>query len=118
MIYRNSDIARTIEWQPDGNQKAGDIARQFLTGESELLELASARTSAVVALTRFLENSAGFPLQVERAGTGELLVKADLVDEQLLVTGKTANVLAGYLDEELVLMQDRLDMTVRQRIAW
>lgn len=117
MIYRNSDLARNIDWTPHRNQRAGEIARLFLAGESDLLELASARTSAVLVLTRFLENSAGSPLMVERARSGELLVRAGM-DEALLVTGRTATVLAGYLDEELVLMQDRFDMTVRQHIAW
>ncbi len=118
MIYRNSEQARNIEWTPHLNQRAGEIARLFLAGESDLLELASARTSAVLVLTRFLEISADSPLMVERARSGELLVRAGLVDEALLVTGRTATVLAGYLDEELVLMQDRFDMTVRQHIAW
>ena len=106
-----------MQWTPDSNDRAGEIARDFLRGENDLLELASARTGAVLALSRFLENSAEYPLSVERAESGDLLVRAKVVGEALLVTGKTARVLARYIDSSPVLMQDRLDMTARRSVV-
>ena len=117
MIYRNSELARNTQWTPRGNPAAGVIASQFLAGERELLHLAHARSSAIVALTIFLENAADAGLFVDRAESGDLLISSAATDDTLLITGKTAEVLRSYLDDEPVSMRDRADMTVRRRIA-
>ncbi len=117
MIYRNSDLIRNIHWTPDDNPAAGTIALQFLLGERELLHLAHVRSSAIVSLTVFLENSADDDLIVDRGTGGYLLIGSSATSDTLLLTGKTAEVLRSYLDDEPVSMRDRADMTVRRRIA-
>lgn len=112
MIYRNSTQAREIVWWSEPNDEAGAIARRFLEGEHELLQLARARTSTIVDMTTFLENAGSASLTVRRAATGELLVSA-YDGEDLLLTGRTASVLRGYIDNEPVRMHERLDMTQR-----
>ncbi len=101
------------EWNP----LSGEIARDFLGGERDLLKLARARTSTIVDLQVFLENAAEQPLCVARAASGEVLVRAGNSSETLMITGRTADVLRAYLDEELVLMSDRGDMTLRLMTA-
>ncbi len=117
MIYRNSELVRNTLWTPHHNPAAGIIAYQFLTGERELLHLAHARSSAIVALTIFLENAADADVLVDFAASGDLLISSSATDDTLLVTGKTAEVLRSYLDDEPVSMRDRADMTVRRRVA-
>lgn len=111
MIYRNTELTTSLYWKPDPNEEAGDIARTFLTGEYEILTLARVRSAAVADLRLFLDAVSDASLSVRRAHSGEVLVKAG--DESLVVTGRTAHVLRGYLDEETVTMQDRFDMTQR-----
>ncbi len=117
MIYRNSELVRNTQWTPHDNPAAGVIAWQFLAGERELLHLAHARSSAIVALTVFLESAADADLFVDLAVSGDLLISSVATDDTLLLTGKTAEVLRSYLDDEPVSMRDRADMTVRLRIA-
>ena len=113
LIYRNTDLARNTQWSPDANRDAGSIAREFLVGEYELLKLAHVRSSAVVDLRIFLEASESLPIEVQRAANGDLLITSHQAVEALMLTGRTASVLRGYLDEEPVRMQDRFDMTQR-----
>jgi hypothetical protein len=115
MIYRNCNRAAELTWEAEWNPLSGEIARDFLRGEHDLLKLARARTSAIVDLHVFLENAAGRPLSVYRAESGEVLIVGGT--ESLLITGRTADVLRAYLDEELVLMSDRGDMTLRLKTA-
>ena len=111
VIYRNTDLTTSLYWQPDPNKNAGDIARTFLSGEYELLSFTRVRSAAVADLRLFLNAVAGAELSVRRAHDGEILVRSG--NESLVVTGQTAYVLRGYLDEETVTMQDRFDMTQR-----
>lgn len=114
MIYRNTELTTSLYWKPDTNRDAADIARTFLTGEYEILMLTRVRSAAVADLRLFLLAVSGAELSVRRAYTGEVLVKAE--SESLVVTGRTAAVLRGYLDEETVTMQDRFDMTQRMQV--
>jgi hypothetical protein len=117
VIYSNAELAQHIIWTLDTNPQAGEIARLFLAGERELLQIAHARSTAIVALTAFLEAAAHGDVYVDRGTTGDLLITTNASSETLLLTGKTAEVLSSYLDDEPVSMQDRADMTVRRRIA-
>jgi len=42
---------------------------------------------------------------------------AELAREDLLITGKTAEVLRAYIDRALVRTEDRLDMTLRRAVG-
>lgn len=114
MIYNNSMLGNYIHWERHPNPDAANIARRFLSGERELLNLARARNSAAAALSSFLATAES--IAVHRGACGELLVSCMATGEKLLLTGKTADVLRSYLDDEPVSMQDRLDMTQRRRI--
>jgi hypothetical protein len=48
--------------------------------------------------------------------TGEILVRAIGSSESLFITGRTADVITGYLDRTPVWMDDRNDMTLRRRL--
>ena len=115
MFYRNSKLTRDQIWTRSPNTEAGQIARDFLSGEKDLMELVQSRTSAVISIMQFLEASKDDELVVDTADSGNLLVRAMGREESLLITGKTAFVLASYLQDSPVCMQDRFDMTVRQR---
>ncbi len=117
MIYRNSELIQQTLWVQDANPQAHAIAYRFLSGERELLHLAKARSSTIVALTVFLETVVDADIYVDRNANGDLLISTNGSAETLLITGKTAEVLRAYLDDEPVSMQDRADMTVRRRIA-
>ena len=96
---------------------ASEIVRDSLAGERDLLELEHGFGPAVDALTQFLESAAGRPMCVERSITGEILIRAIGASDWLLLTGRTADVVAGYLDNAPVWMEDRGDMTLRRRVA-
>jgi len=117
MIYRNSDLSRSINWSPDMNPEAGEIALRFLEGERDLMQIAHVRSSSIVDLTIFQVAAAGRYITVMRGTMGEILVTIAGSDETLLLTGKTAEVLAAYLDDEPVTTHDRSDMTIRRRVA-
>ena len=117
MIYSNSEMVEHIVWTPDENPDGGAIARRFLEGERELLHIAHARSTVIVALTTFLESAGDGAVVVDRGTSGDLLISTSASRETLLLTGKTAEVLRAYLDDEPVSMDDRADMTVRRRIA-
>ena len=99
-------------WKLDANPNSGTIARDFLIGELEILKLGHVRSSAIVDLRMFLEAIGDGAIQVMRAAGGEIGIVGD-GGEGLLLTGRTASVLRGYLDEQPVTMQDRFDMTQR-----
>ena len=115
MIYPNSDLARDIIWVREVNPEAGDKALRFLNGERELMHIARVRSSTIVALTVFLEVASDRGALVDRGIGGELLVRATDSPESLLLTGKTADVLRSYLDDEPVSTHERSDMTIRRR---
>lgn len=114
MIYSNSSLGKFIHWDRHPNPQAPDVARAFLNGERELLHLTSPRTSAAVTLDEFLEDAQSISVQCGFAG--ELLISCAASGKKLMLTGKTAQVLRSYLDDEPVSMRDRLDMTTRRRI--
>ena len=117
MIYRNSDFIDDQRWLAEPKADAGDIVREFLAGERDLMELELGPNAHVVAdLYEFLAAAEERPICVERAVTGEILVRAIGGNDSLLITGRTANVVAGYLDCTPVWMEDRGDMTLRRRI--
>ena len=113
MIYRNSNMPMRLHWWPDVNPEAGEIARNFLIGECDLLRLTRASGEIVNELAAFLNASSGSSLVVRRAASGEILISVDPWSESLLLTGRTADVLSGYLDQKIVRMEDRFDMTLR-----
>ncbi|HEY3052603.1 MAG TPA: hypothetical protein VGK04_04365 [Thermoanaerobaculia bacterium] len=117
MIYRNSDLSRNITWVPEDNPEAADRAMQFLNGERELMRLAHVRSSSIVDLNTFLTVASEDEIEVKRGIGGELLVCATDSGENLLLTGKTAEVLRSYIDEEPVSTRDRGDMTIRRILA-
>lgn len=114
MIYSNSSLGKFIHWDRHPNPQAPDVARAFLNGERELLHLTSPRTSAAVTLDEFLEGAQSISVQCGFAG--ELLISCAANGKKLMLTGKTAEVLRSYLDDEPVSMSDRLDMTTRRRM--
>lgn len=114
MIYRNSPDADSVMWSPDENPEAVAIARRFLHGERDLLRLARATTTSVNDLQTFLDKTAELPVTLSRSSAGNLLLRAATVNESLLITGRTAEVLRSYIDDDPVRMEDRLDMTMRR----
>ncbi len=116
MIYRNSSMPLRLHWWPDTNREAGSIARDFLVGEYELMRFTRSGDEIAHDLRAFLDASEGLPLVVRRAASGEILISVDPWAESLLLTGRTADVLAGYIDQKIVRMEDRFDMTVRQSV--
>src|SRR5688572_29614982 len=102
MIYRNSDLAAAHQWSADANPEAGHIAREFLTGELDLLRFTRTSNDITRDLSAFLDCAAGVALSVRRSPGGELLISAAPWNESLLLTGRTADVLRGYLDSEIV----------------
>ena len=115
MIYRNAVVPNDIVWMGTLDPHAGEVVRDFLAGECDLMKLAGARRSAINDLQSFLNCASGKPICVERSHTGQLLVRAIGSSESLLLTGRTAEVVCAYLDQAPVMMEDRSDMTIRQR---
>jgi hypothetical protein len=107
VIYRNSDLVRSINWAEETNPEAGELTRKFLIGERELMCIAHVRSSTIVSLTMFLENVAGWELVVERGGGGEMLVRMNSGSEKLLLMGQAAGSLRAYLDDEPTLITSR-----------
>lgn len=114
MIYRNSDLANNITWTAETHPEAAERATKFLAAECELLRLSRTRSSAIVEINIFLETANGGGVEVHRGVTGELLVTSS--HQALLLTGKTAEVLGSYIDDEPVSTSDRFDMTIRRRM--
>ena len=116
MIYRNYDRINDARWLAEPNMEAGELVRDFLIGERNLIELERGYIAAVDDLDRFLKSAEGRPLCIERAVTGQILVRAIGSSEWLFITGRTADVITGYLDRTPVWMDDRNDMTLRRRL--
>lgn len=113
MIYRNSLLANHVTWTVDFTPEAANIARMFLRAECQLLRLASVAHGVVDEVEDFLESSA--PMSVYRSAAGDLLLRMN--GDDLLLTGKTAEVLGAYIDREIVRTEDRLDMTLRRVVG-
>ena len=116
MIYRNSLLANHVIWTVDETPEAAEVVRTFLRAECQLLRLASVARSTVDDVEAFLTSSADVPMTVHRSSAGDLLVRAQTSDD-LLITGKTAEVLSAYIDREVVRTEDRLDMTLRRAVG-
>ena len=117
MIYRNSLLANHVTWTADNTPEAAEVARTFLRAECQLLQLASVARSTVDDVEEFLKSSADVPMSVYRSAAGELLIRAEQTSDDLLITGKTAEVLGAYIDQEVVRTEDRLDMTLRRAVG-
>ena len=117
MIYRNSLLANHVTWAADDTPEAAEVARTFLRAECQLLRLASVARSTVDDVEEFLKSSADVPMSVYRSAAGELLIRAEQTSDDLLITGKTAEVLGAYIDQEVVRTEDRLDMTLRRAVG-
>ena len=116
MIYRNPAHSQNHIWSLETNPDAGNIARNFLSGELDLLRFTMPENPAARDLAEFLDAAAGAPLLVHRSVTGELLITARPWSESLFLTGRTADVLSAYIHNRIVRMEDRFDMTVRQAV--
>ena len=112
VIYRNSLLANHVTWTADDSADAAEIARAFLRAECQLLRLAGVAHTTVGEVESFLTASADTAMSVYRSAAGDLLIRSG--DGDLLITGKTAEVLGAYIDEEIVRTEDRLDMTLRR----
>lgn len=117
VIYRNSLLANHITWTVDETPEAAEVARLFLRSECQLLRLASVARSTVDDIEAFLTSSADLPLSVNRSSAGDLLIRTEQTSDDLLITGKTAEVLSAYIDREIVRTEDRLDMTLRRVVG-
>ena len=117
MIYRNSSLAQQITWNFDDTTLAAEIVLHFLRGECDLLRLARFADQTVADLETFLTVTAGLPLAIERSAAGGLRVWCETIGENLLITGKTAEVLRAYIDCQPVRGIDRGDMTLRRQAA-
>lgn len=113
MIYRNSLLANHVTWTVDDSPDAAEIARDFLRAECQILRLAAVATTTLGEVESFLETTA--PIHVHRSAAGDVLVRA--ASDDLLITGKTAEVLCGYIDQQIVSTEDRLDMTLRRVVG-
>lgn len=100
-------------WEPEENPEAGELARKFLDAEREMLRLRQVQSPLSSTLVDFLESADC--VAVARSLRGELLVQAHQSAESLVLTGKTADVLRAYIDNEPVSTHDRADMTIRRR---
>ena len=115
MIYRNSLLANHVTWAVDPTPEAAEVARTFLHAECQILRLASVARATIDDVEAFLTVAANKPLLVYRSAAGDVLIRS--ANEDLLITGKTAEVLSGYIDREIVRTEDRLDMTLRRAVA-
>jgi len=113
VIYRNSLLANHVTWTVDDSPEAAEIARNFLRSECQILRLAAVATSTVADVESFLQHAGA--LSVYRSAAGDVLVRTE--NDDLLITGKTAEVLCAYIDQQLVSTEDRLDMTLRRVVG-
>ena len=115
VIYRNSLLANHVIWTVDLTPEAAEIARTFLRAECQILRLAAVARATIDEVEAFLTSNADVPLSVYRSAAGDLLIRA--ANDDLLITGKTAEVLSAYIDREIVRTEDRLDMTLRRAVG-
>ena len=113
MIYRNSLLANHVTWTLDATPEAPEIVRTFLRSECQLLRLAAVAGRVVDEVEDFLKSHA--TMSVHRFAAGDVLVST--AGDELLITGKTAEVLSAYIDREIVRTEDRLDMTLRRVVG-
>jgi hypothetical protein len=115
VIYRNSLLANHVIWTVDATPEAAETARTFLRAECQLLRLAAVARATIDDVESFLTAFADSPVTVHRSSAGDLLIRAG--NDDLLITGKTAEVLCAYIDQEVVRTEDRLDMTLRRAVG-
>ena len=102
----------------DLTPEAPEVARTFLRAECEILRLAGVARETIDDVEGFLTATADVPISIHRSSAGELLVRASETGDDLLITGKTAEVLAAYIDRQIVRTEDRLDMTLRRTVSF
>ncbi len=108
MIIRNSVHASREKWILSLDPEVGEIVRDFLSGENDLMKLAGATTVTATDLRIFLEYASSKPICVERSiRGGAFLIRAIGSPHSLLIMGRTAEVLRGYLYEAPLHMNDR-----------
>lgn len=112
MLLVNASEPDSLPWQPEANPDAADIARRFIAGERDLMLVDGAGDPTAGEIGAFLDVAGEHGLTVHRTVSGEVLLRAG--SQTLFVTGRTAAVLRGYLDDQPVRMKDRFDMTVRR----
>src|SRR5436190_22034572 len=117
VIYRNSLLANHVTWTLDLTPEAPEVARTFLRAECQILRLAAVARETIDDVERFLTSTADVPISIHRSSAGELLIRAGQTGDDLLITGKTAEVLSAYIDREVVRTEDRLDMTLRRAVG-
>lgn len=89
------------------------VAKTFLQGERSLAGL-QRNESVAQLLDAFLEAAGDAPLRIAEADAGLIRLRTSDGAACLSLTGKTAEVLRGYLRGEDVSITDRMDMTVRR----
>jgi len=114
LIYRNSLLAGHISWTVDQTVDAAEIACHFLRSECDLLRLARVAENTVADMEAFLKTTADSPVMVERSAADQILLTIRRTGDTLLITGKTAEVLRSYIDNQPVGTEDRDDMTLHR----
>src|SRR2546430_4660959 len=111
VIYRNSLLANHVTWTVDLTPEAAEIARTFLRAECQILRLAAVARATIDDVEAFLTSNADVPRSVYRSSAGDLLIRG--AGDDLLITGKTAEVLSAYIDGGIVRTDDRQHMTLQ-----
>lgn len=112
MINRYEAAGSAIVWSNESEPDREHIARTFLQGERSLANIQD-DFALQSELDQFLASAGVEALLISRSEAGEILLTSPQADHGLLLTGRTAEVLSGYLSGDSVSIQDRMDMTVR-----
>ena len=89
------------------------VAKTFLQGERSLAELQN-NGHVSRLLDAFLGAAGDIPLRIATEANGAVIVRTDDGAGCLRLTGRTADVLLGYLRGDDVSIADRMDMTMRR----
>jgi hypothetical protein len=103
-----------IDWASEKSPDSEHLARTFLQGERSLAAMHNDE-QLQETLDAFLNAAGEEPLLISSAATGEIMLEGAGGANCLVLDGRTADVLSGYLRGESVSAQDRMDMTVRSR---
>lgn len=103
-----------IEWTSRDQPDSEHVAKTFLQGERSLAVLRNDR-EIQETLDAFLNAAGEEALLISTGVDGEIMLRPASAEECIVLTGRTADVLSGYLHGENVTAQDRMDMTVRSR---
>ena len=103
-----------IEWTSENAPDSEHVAKTFLQGERSLAAIRHDR-EIQETLDTFLDAAGEDALLISTGIDGEIMLRTASAQQCLVLTGRTADVLSGYLHGETVTAQDRMDMTVRSR---